>query len=124
MHIPEDILSTLTEEQKKRVEAAKSADELLAIAKETGQELSPDQLDEVSGGIRICWKFNPPKCQNCPHDGNCHKSGRHEASVPKTSLYGPASLPGLCFPARGNGGNGSGKAAGTFAFPGIRDRDG
>ena len=69
MHIPEVILSTLTEEQKKRVEAAKSADELLAIAKETGQELSPDQLDEVSGGIRICWKFNPPKCQNCPHDG-------------------------------------------------------
>ena len=34
MHIPEDILSTLTEEQKKRVEAAKSADELLAIMDE------------------------------------------------------------------------------------------
>ena len=34
MNIPENILNTLTDEQKKKVEAAKSPEELLAIAKE------------------------------------------------------------------------------------------
>lgn len=33
MQIPEDVLSTLTEEQKKMAESAKSTEELLAIAK-------------------------------------------------------------------------------------------
>ena len=53
MKISENILSKLTDEQKKKVEAAQSPQELLAIAKEAGQELSPDQLEAVSGGI--CW---------------------------------------------------------------------
>ena len=50
MNIPENILNTLTDEQKKKVEAAKSPEELLALAKETGYELTPDQLDAVAGG--------------------------------------------------------------------------
>ena len=54
MNIPENILSKLTEEQKKKVEAAQSPEELLALAKEAGYELSPDQLEAVSGGWGPC----------------------------------------------------------------------
>ena len=62
MNIHEDILSKLTDEQKKRVEAANSADELLALAKEAGYELTPEQLDEVAGGND--WRC--PKADQCP----------------------------------------------------------
>ena len=41
MNIPEHILSTLTDEQKKKIEAAQSPEELLALAKEAGYELPP-----------------------------------------------------------------------------------
>ena len=50
MNIPENILSTLTDEQKKKVEAAQTPEELLALVKESGYELSPEQLEVVSGG--------------------------------------------------------------------------
>ena len=36
MNLDANILSKLTDEQKKKVEAAKTAEELLAVAKETG----------------------------------------------------------------------------------------
>ena len=51
MNIPENILSALTDEQKKKVEAARSPEELLAIAEEFGQELTPEQLEAVAGGL-------------------------------------------------------------------------
>ena len=51
MNIPENIVSTLTDEQKKKVEAARSPEELLAIAEEFGQELTPEQLEAVAGGL-------------------------------------------------------------------------
>ena len=50
MSIPENILNTLTDEQKKKIEAAKSQDELLSLAKESGYELTQEQLDAVAGG--------------------------------------------------------------------------
>ena len=50
MNIDESILSTLTDEQKKKVEAAQTPEELLAITKEAGFELSPEQLEAVAGG--------------------------------------------------------------------------
>ncbi len=50
MNIDEAILSKLTDEQKKKALAAKTPEDLLAVAKETGYELSRDQLDEISGG--------------------------------------------------------------------------
>ena len=53
MNIPENILSTLTDEQKKKIEAAQSPEELLALAKEAGYELSPEQLSEVAGGKHL-----------------------------------------------------------------------
>jgi len=50
MNIDESMLSKLTDEQKKKVEAAQSLDELKVLAKEEGYELSPEQLEAVSGG--------------------------------------------------------------------------
>ena len=50
MKISENILSKLTDEQKKKVEAAQSPEELLALAKEAGYELTREQLEAVSGG--------------------------------------------------------------------------
>ena len=55
MNIPEHILSTLTDEQKKKVEAAQSPEELLALAKEVGYELTPEQLEDVAGGGGSSW---------------------------------------------------------------------
>ena len=59
MNIDENILSDLTDEQKKKVEAAQSPEELLALAKESGYELTPDQLEAVAGGKWYCIN----KCQ-------------------------------------------------------------
>ena len=50
MKIPEHIFSTLTDELKKKVESAQTPDELIAIAKEAGHDLSQEQLDAVAGG--------------------------------------------------------------------------
>ena len=60
MNIDESILSKLTDEQKEKVEAAKTPEELLAIAKETGYELSPDELEAVSGGYswKVCKRYD------------------------------------------------------------------
>ena len=67
MNIPENILSTLTDEQKKKIETARTPEELLAIAKETGYELTPDQLETVAGG-----SWCGDKCYFCDH-GPCHE---------------------------------------------------
>ena len=65
MNIPENILSTLTDEQKKKVEAAQTPEELMAIAREAGRELSREQLEAVSGG----WCFT--ECNYCHDDRVC-----------------------------------------------------
>ena len=65
MNIPESIFSALTEEHKKKVEAAKTPEELLAVAKETGSELSEEQLESVAGG-----KWCSSQCEHCSH-GSC-----------------------------------------------------
>ena len=54
MHIPEKVFSALTDEQKRRVEAARTPEELLAIAKESGYELTTEELNKVSGGAAGC----------------------------------------------------------------------
>ena len=64
MNIPESILSQLTDEQKKKAEAAQTPEELLALAKEEGFELPPDALEGVAGGwclqcLDLCHKYNP-----------------------------------------------------------------
>ena len=40
----------LTEEQKEKAQACKTPDEMLALAREEGYELSDEQLEAVSGG--------------------------------------------------------------------------
>ena len=70
MNIDENILSKLTDEQKKKVKAAQTPEELLAIAKETGYELSPEQLEAVSGG-EISWCPDNSCREVCYGDGIC-----------------------------------------------------
>lgn len=50
MHINENIVNKLTDEQKSKVEAARSPEELLAFAKEAGYELTLEEISKVSGG--------------------------------------------------------------------------
>ena len=50
MNLDDSILSKLTDEQKNQIEAAQSPEELLAMAKEAGYELTREQLEAVSGG--------------------------------------------------------------------------
>ena len=56
-----ELLKGLTDEQIKKVEACKNSDEILALAKAEGVQLSEEQLEAVSGGgcssTRKC-----PKC--------------------------------------------------------------
>lgn len=65
MKIPEDILGTLTDEQRKMAEGAKTSEELLMIAKDTGYDLSEEQLNALSGGWCgfDCGPYNP----DCPY---------------------------------------------------------
>lgn len=60
----QELLKGLSEEQIANIKACKSQDELLAIAKEEGVELSEEQLSAVSGGG--CFSTN--KCPNCGSD--------------------------------------------------------
>ena len=54
MNIDESILSRLTDEQRKKVETARSTEELLALAKEAGFELTQEQMEAVAGGWNPC----------------------------------------------------------------------
>ncbi len=56
-----ELLKGLTEEQIKKVEACKSSEEILALAKAEGVSLSDEQLAAVSGGG--C--SNTVKCSGC-----------------------------------------------------------
>ena len=71
MIIDERIFSKLTEEQKMAVEAARSPEELLAVAEETGYQLSDEQLKAVSGGS-WCSDHCSALCPEfCGKDGVC-----------------------------------------------------
>ena len=61
MNVDESILSKLTDEQRKAVKAATTPEELLALAKEYGYELPPEQLEAIADGWRItkCHLYNP-----------------------------------------------------------------
>lgn len=57
----------LTEEQKAKVRACKTAKELYALARKEGVELNLEELEGVSGG----WGCNDNQCQDdCPYR-NC-----------------------------------------------------
>ena len=68
MNIDESIFSRLTDEQKKKVEAAQTPEDFLAIAKEAGYELSPEQLEAAAGGKwEPCWKNNCSQLDPCSY---------------------------------------------------------
>ena len=60
--------SDLTEEQKAKAKACKTTEELLALAKEEGVELSADELESISGGVE--WS----KCNHW-ENGFCYTEG-------------------------------------------------
>ena len=53
----------LTDEQKAKVMACKSADELIALAEAEGVELSDEQLQSIAGGD----SFWCPTATSCPN---------------------------------------------------------
>ena len=59
-----ELLKGLSEEQIKKVEACKSSEEILSLAKAEGVELTDEQLEVVSGGG--C--FYTIKCIKCGSD--------------------------------------------------------
>ena len=82
MIIDERIFSKLTDEQKKKVEASQSPEELLAFAKEIGYELTEEQLSAVSTGS---W------CEHFCTGYNCREDGIAQDPLP----YGNCN--DLCF---------------------------
>ena len=65
----EELLKGLTEEQIAKVKACKTTEEMLAVAKEEGIELTDEQLEAVSGGScngsRTAW------CPKCARNLDC-----------------------------------------------------
>ena len=59
------MLKGLSEEQIKKVEACKSSEEILSLAKAEGVELTDEQLEAVSGGRCLP---NLKRCPNCDSD--------------------------------------------------------
>ena len=57
-----ELLKGLSEEQIKKVEACKSPEEILSLAKAEGVELNEEQLAAVSGGACIECIIKCPKC--------------------------------------------------------------
>ena len=58
----EELFKGLTDEQIKKVEACKSSEEILALAKEEGVTLTDEQLEAVSGGGLCVSNKTCPKC--------------------------------------------------------------
>ena len=57
-----ELLEGLSEEQIAKIKACKNIDEVLAIAKEEGIELSDEQLKAVSGGACTAETHHCPNC--------------------------------------------------------------
>ena len=56
-----EVLKGLSEEQVAKVKACKNSDELLALAKQEGVELTSEQIEDVTGGGCL----SSSKCPNC-----------------------------------------------------------
>ena len=63
------IIEDMTPEQKERALACKTPEEVFALAKEDGLELTQEEFETVSGGS-TCW-------DNCPDASGCstHRCG-------------------------------------------------
>ncbi len=58
-----ELLKGLTDEQIERIKACKNADEVLALAKEEGIELTDEQLQVINGGSACI--TTPTSCPKC-----------------------------------------------------------
>ena len=58
----EELLKGLTAEQIEKIKACKTSEEILALAKKEGIELTEEQLEAVSGG---CGGDKEIKCPEC-----------------------------------------------------------
>lgn len=81
-----ELLKGLNEQQIARVKACKNAEELLALAKAEGVELTDEQLADINGG---CFTDTSTKCPHCGYNGQqtvlegtgykklyCHQCGK------------------------------------------------
>ena len=79
----QELLKGLTEEQITKIKACKNNEEILALAKEEGVELTDEQLEAVTGGTCpdvLCpkchaplgsyWKINGWLCYECSFCGH------------------------------------------------------
>ena len=90
----EELLKGLTEEQIARVKACKTTEEMLALAKEEGIELTEEQLEAVSGGncggtgtsTRV--RSGKIVCPYC-HGGECYGSWYLQGPVDRHFYYCP-----------------------------------
>ena len=53
----------LSPEQCEKIDACNNVEEILAVAKEEGYELSDSELDQVSGGAWSTYGVNCPECK-------------------------------------------------------------
>ena len=67
----QELLEGLTEEQIAKVEACKSQEEMLALAKEEGIELTNEQLEAISGGSCTRPTAQPAYCRQCGWTDYC-----------------------------------------------------
>ena len=82
----EELLKGLTKEQIAKIQNCKNQEEMLAVAKEEGIELSDEQLEAVSGGA--CTTTPPAKPTVCPYCGSERISSTeaHNANKPGCPL--------------------------------------
>ena len=68
--MPNELLKGLSNEQIAKIKACKNQEELLAVAKAEGIELTDEQLAAVSGGFHCTTPtFTCPDCQSHDVDG-------------------------------------------------------
>lgn len=79
----QELLEGLTKEQKDKVQNCKNADELMALAKEEGIELTDEQLAVVAGGGCGVVK----SCPACGSEDVCLAPNRTGADCGKTFYY-------------------------------------
>ena len=79
--VKKDLLKGLTDEQIAKVRACNNTDEILALAKQEGLELTSEQLEAVNGGA--C--SNTDNCPPCPSCGSTNVKSKYSGS--KVSVY-------------------------------------
>ena len=69
-------LDNITAEQRRKAAACKNGEELLALAKEEGVDLTDEQLDAIAGGLEKDW-FGDYMCPKCGEEVNTYTDGTY-----------------------------------------------